>query len=104
MLDNTIAKDHPRRVLLDLEIEQLKARYGEFITGAASKGEVNSHNGARAELYIPFGDLPDLGVRYARLLREVKLQVRLIEFLLPLYEQAKIEPEVRRPPLSKTDT
>lgn len=42
-------------------------------------------------VFIPLNDVPDLGVEYVRLFREVKLQEKLMEFLLPQYEQARIE-------------
>jgi tyrosine-protein kinase Etk/Wzc len=41
--------------------------------------------------------LPELGLEMARLFREVEIQTRLLAFLLPQYEQAKIQ-EVRDTP------
>jgi uncharacterized protein involved in exopolysaccharide biosynthesis len=42
-------------------------------------------------------DLPEIGLEMARLFREVEIQTRLLTFLLPQYEQAKIQ-EVKDTP------
>ena len=42
-------------------------------------------------MFIPLGIVPEVGLQYARLFRELKLQETLMEFLLPQYEQAKIQ-------------
>jgi uncharacterized protein involved in exopolysaccharide biosynthesis len=42
-------------------------------------------------LFVPFKDVPELGLQYLRLYRDYEIQNKLLEFILPLYEQAKIE-------------
>ena len=39
---------------------------------------------------INFELAPEIGIEYFRLFREIELQAKILEFLLPQYEQAKI--------------
>ncbi|NIR47690.1 hypothetical protein GWO43_04460 [candidate division KSB1 bacterium] len=91
VLENTVAKDHPSLMRLELQIKELKDSFRQFMYKPPKDGQTNSHDGNDVELFIPFSDIPDLGIQYLRLLREVKLQEKLMEFLLPMYERAKIE-------------
>lgn len=43
------------------------------------------------DLFIPFNQIPKLGLEYVRLLRDVEVQTKIFELLTQLYEQAKIE-------------
>ena len=43
------------------------------------------------QLFISLGDAPDLQIKYGRLMREMMLQQKIMEFLLPQYEQAKLQ-------------
>ena len=54
-------------------------------------------------MLLAFQDLPDLGLEYARLFREVELQSRIMEFLLPQYEQARMEETKNIPSLQVID-
>lgn len=43
-------------------------------------------------LFIPFEKIPETGVAYVRLMRDYEyLENKLLEFLYPIYEQARIE-------------
>ncbi|MEW5844054.1 MAG: Wzz/FepE/Etk N-terminal domain-containing protein [Bacteroidota bacterium] len=42
-------------------------------------------------LFTPFSELPEVGVKYIRLKGEYELQAKILEFIVPIYEQAKIE-------------
>lgn len=84
MLSQYVQKDHVELERKKFELEELKKKYREFYS--------SSSNGVtQTDLFIPFEKLPDLGLQYLRLYREVKLQEKLLEFILPLYEQAKIQ-------------
>lgn len=50
-----------------------------------------------------FNDLPDLGLQYARLFREVQLQSKILEFILPQYEQARMEETKNIPSIQVVD-
>ena len=46
---------------------------------------------------------PDLGMRSARLMREVEVQGRLLEIMVPQYEQARMEESKNIPTLQIID-
>lgn len=50
-----------------------------------------------------FNDLPDLGLKYTRLFREVQLQSKILEFILPQYEQARMEETKNIPSIQVVD-
>lgn len=41
--------------------------------------------------FLKLGNSPQIGLSFLRLQREIEIQTRIVTFLLPLYEQAKIE-------------
>jgi len=55
------------------------------------KGMTVSKPNKTGDVFLPLDDIPVLGLQYARLLREVMLQQKITEFILPQYEQAKIQ-------------
>jgi len=55
------------------------------------------------EFSISFNSLPSLGLKNARLIREVELQSRIQEILIPQYEQAKLEETKNIPTLQVID-
>jgi uncharacterized protein involved in exopolysaccharide biosynthesis len=54
-------------------------------------------------MLIPFGNIPTIGLEYARLFRSVKIQEMLLEFIYPQYEQAKIQEEKDTPTVQILD-
>ncbi|NHZ86702.1 MAG: hypothetical protein GWP19_12630 [Planctomycetia bacterium] len=60
-------------------------------------------HGDDKKVLLAFQDLPDLGLEYARLYREVELQSKIMEFLLPQYEQARMEETKNIPSLQVID-
>jgi len=55
------------------------------------------------EFSVSFNSLPSLGLKNARLIREVELQTRIQEILIPQYEQAKLEETKNIPTLQVID-
>ncbi|MBN2200616.1 hypothetical protein JW777_01540 [bacterium] len=92
MLEQFFSSGHPEALKTRAVLRELNRKYGEIIQG-------NGGSGGRTQndLMLPMKDLPDLGIQYARLYREVMLQEKLMEFILPQYEQAKIQ-EARNTP------
>ena len=74
-------KNHPEYIRAVNRLNALKKEYEKMQHGA-----MNADN-----VIIPLTKAPALGVKYARLYREVMLQEKIMEFLLPQYEQAKIQ-------------
>jgi tyrosine-protein kinase Etk/Wzc len=79
------------------ELIELKNKLHEMKAGNGKPG------GDESNLFIPFNDVPEVGVEYVRLFREVKLQEKLLEFLLPQYEQAKITESKDTPTIQVLD-
>ena len=48
-------------------------------------------------------DLPEKFLTYFRLMREIEINSRMLQFLLPLYEQAKLEEQKEIPVLRVID-
>lgn len=63
---------------IENQIQTLKSKIEDFYT-------------KQDNLFISLGEAPTLQVKYGRLMRNVMLQQKIMEFLLPQYEQAKIQ-------------
>ncbi|MFQ5639066.1 MAG: GNVR domain-containing protein [bacterium] len=78
-----------------IEILQTKTKLKEFKRKLRElKVGTSTNDGGFIEqndLYIPFEHVPEIGLNYVRLLREVEVQNKIFELLIQLYEQAKIE-------------
>ena len=86
VLEQIFSSDHPEALKIRAELRELNKKYGEIIQGhGGSTGRPHD------DLFLPLESLPDIGIQYARLYRDVLLQEKLMEFLLPQYEQAKIQ-------------
>jgi uncharacterized protein involved in exopolysaccharide biosynthesis len=48
-------------------------------------------------LLVPFAEVPDLGAEYLHRYRDVEIQYRILQFLTPLFEQAKVEEQRSTP-------
>ena len=48
-------------------------------------------------LLIPFKKAPGLGYKYFKIYKDLEIQYKILEFVQPMYEQAKVE-EVRNTP------
>lgn len=79
-----------------LQLFQLKSELNRLLDEMATKGDDK-------KILLAFYDLPDLGLEYARLFREVELQSKIMEFLLPQYEQARMEETKDIPSLQVID-
>ena len=43
------------------------------------------------QILLPFKNTPELGAEYLRRYRDVEIQYKILQFIAPLYEQAKVE-------------
>jgi LPS O-antigen subunit length determinant protein (WzzB/FepE family) len=70
-----------------MKVEQLRLRLQQMQLGQpVGNGTVTDD-----ALFVPFQKAPALATGYMRLYREVEIQNKLLAFLLPLYEKAKID-------------
>lgn len=81
VLQNYVGTNHTDYLKLKLEKDVLTKKYRQL----------EHTSGSQDHLLIGLESVPDLGLKHARLFREVFLQEKIMEFLLPQYEQAKIQ-------------
>lgn len=84
LLKQNYGENHPICIDKLLIIAEMEKR----LTGM-NYSDIN--NDKKVKFFTPFAELPEIGTQYIRYKREFELQSKLLEFLLPLYEQAKIE-------------
>jgi len=90
VLKQTYGNDYPMTVNAKIEMEELQKKINLLNSGTdESQKEV--------KLLIPFKQAPQLGNDYLKIYRNLEIQYKILEFIQPLYEQAKIE-EVRNTP------
>lgn len=77
---------------LQVEIESLKNKYGDFYSGRSLD-----------RLFLNLSNVPDLQIEYIQIKRMVEYYTKLVEFLGPQYERAKIEEAKKIPTLQVLD-
>lgn len=86
----TYGVDHPVTHAGEIEVEELQKKINQLNNGTdASQKDV--------KILIPFKQAPELGNQYLQIYRNLEIQYKILEFIQPLYEQAKVE-EVRNTP------
>jgi tyrosine-protein kinase Etk/Wzc len=86
VMRNFLTPNNPDLIKLKLEIGQLKQQLHLLESGKDGKGMLPGDR-----LHPAFVTVPTLGLEYAKLLREVKVQETLFTMLTTQYEQAKLE-------------
>lgn len=81
--------DNPYLYDINKELRELKKQLAKIEFGDKSK-EKEERNGFGVGFAVPFSELPEVAVEYARLLRDVEVQSAIYELLTQQYEQAKI--------------
>jgi uncharacterized protein involved in exopolysaccharide biosynthesis len=90
VINRTYGESHPLALKSKIEIDELKKKINKINAGLDdSQKDVN--------LLIPFKKAPKLGNEYLKIYRNLEIQYKVLEFVTPLYEQAKVE-EVRNTP------
>ncbi len=97
VLRKSLSPNHPSVAAAQLEVNSLTEKLRELNNGQGQpKGQMN--------VLVPFKLAPDLGVKYVRLFREVEIQNKILEFVTPLYEQAKVEEQRATPSVIVLDS
>lgn len=91
LLKNNYGADHPAVKNADMKIAELNKRLAILEKGENKKLE------SSVNFFIPFQQVPETGIEYIRLMKEYEIQSKLLEFIYPLYEQAKIEEQKNIP-------
>lgn len=92
VLKRSLGENHPELLNLQSKIQEL--------TKIQKKMEVG---GIDLSVLIPFKEAPDLALEFLRLYREVQIDQKIVEFLVPQYEQAKIQEAKDTPTLLVLD-
>ncbi|MBM4170596.1 MAG: hypothetical protein FJ214_01850 [Ignavibacteria bacterium] len=90
VINRTYGESHPLAIKSKIEIDELKKKINKINAG-------NDESQKGVNLLIPFKKAPKLGYDYLKLYRNLEIQYKILEFVTPLYEQAKVE-EVRNTP------
>lgn len=90
VMKQTYGKDHPLTTNTEIEMVELKKKIDML-----NKGTDDSQSDVK--LIIPFKKAPELGNEYLKIYRNLEIQYKILEFVQPLYEQAKVE-EARNTP------
>jgi uncharacterized protein involved in exopolysaccharide biosynthesis len=89
---------HPQVDILNTEVEELRKRLNEL-----EEGKQESLSTKNEDIFIPTIRIPNLSLQYARLLRDVKVQETLYEFLTTQYEMARIQEAKDSPTIQVLD-
>lgn len=90
VLRKTQSLDNPVAMAAKIEIEELKNKLAQM-------GSFGSNVGKDMKVFVPFDRVPDLGMEYLRRYRDVEIQYKILQFITPLYEQAKVEERRQTP-------
>ena len=90
VLKRTYGKSNPMSARAEIEVQELQKKIKNLNTGKDSlQGGV--------KLLIPFKQAPELANKYLKIYRDLEIQYKILEFVQPMYEQAKVE-EARNMP------
>lgn len=92
ILQEILSTNSPKIKSLDSEIEFL----GKKINELKKDGKNNS-------IFVPYASIPEKAVDYYRYFREVEINGTILQFVLPLYEQAKLEEQKEIPVIQIID-
>lgn len=81
----TMKRDNPMMVRLQKELDELKLQFEHLQFGNSVPFE------EQRDYFIPFVKVPEVGLKYAKLIREVKVQETVWQLLNQQYYSAKIQ-------------
>jgi tyrosine-protein kinase Etk/Wzc len=83
VLRNHYGKDSPQYQSMVAELQIIKNKIDQL--------KKSSEISKTSNVFLPFKELPHISISYLRIFREVEIQSKILEFILPMYEQAKVE-------------
>lgn len=90
VLRRTMGVDNPVFQEAVLRTQELERKITEMKSGVPSRSE-------EANVLIPLNIAPELAMEYVRFYRDLEIQNTILEFLTPLYEQAKVDEKRETP-------
>ena len=93
VLEKTVTESHTKILSTKVQISEIDKMLNELKYGKNSSETSNKEfaSGMGSELFVPFAELPEIGLKLARRMREAKIQELLFELLTQQYEQSKIQ-------------
>lgn len=82
-LKQQYGENSPQYALAIQEVNLLKKKVQELKNSPDLKNKSN--------ILYAFKDMPNIAIDYLRIFREVEIQQAILEFVMPMYEQAKVE-------------
>jgi capsule polysaccharide export protein KpsE/RkpR len=108
----TAAQIEASLVQQELTAELLKQQFGsefplyletvkqlEFLKERVKELKISSELSYPSNVLFPFSKAPEISLNYLRLFREIEIQSKIMEFVLPMYEQAKVDEQKSTPSL-----
>ena len=92
ILERSLGRDNPQTRLKESEISELNAKLRQMKSGTAE-----SYTRDDLSFFVPFKDVPELGLQYLRLYRDFEIQTKMLQFIIPLYEQARVDEQKNIP-------
>lgn len=92
VLSKLYGHSSPKVENIIVEVKELENRVAQI----KKEGIANS-------VLLPYGEIPEKTLGYLRLYREVEINSSLLQFILPLYEQSKIEEQKDTPVIQIID-
>lgn len=92
ILKKSLGINNPNVLKVKAKIDELKFQMRKM-----------SNQNSSLDIFLPFNQLSDIGLDYLRLFKEVQIQNKIQEFLIPQYEQAKIQESKDTPALLYLD-
>ena len=89
VLKRTYGDKSPLTSNAQIEVQEIQKKINSLNEGSDDSKNVN--------LLIPFKKAPELAYKYLKIYRDLEIQYKILEFIQPMYEQAKVE-EVRNTP------
>jgi len=94
VLNNTVAPSNPEIYRLQIKLRELEKKYKQM--NFASKPQ-------KLDIFPIISKLPEQGLEYIRMIQEAEIQKKMLEYLLPEYEQAKISEAKDTPTIQVLD-
>lgn len=94
-IEQTYGKNSVQYTGVAAEIELLKQKVQEL----KNSNELSSSS----NILYPFKNMPDIAIEYLRAFREVTIQESILEIVMPMYEQAKVEEQKSIPTILTID-
>lgn len=88
-IKQNVGEESPQYKLTQQELQLLRKRVEEL----KNSKDLSSYS----NVMFPFKIMPDIAIQYLRAYRDVQIQQSILEFVLPMYEQAKVEEQKSTP-------